>query len=90
MSTHLRHADELAVVVGDQRIVVLELDQPEKPPVVFTDSAAAIWEAVDGTRDTDGVVAHVAHQFGVEASEIRDHVHGFLQELLALNLLVTA
>ena len=90
MTTCLRHADELAVVVGDQRIVVLKLDEPETPPLLLTDSAATIWESVDGSRDADGIVAHVAEQFGVEDTEIREHVLGFLDELLALDLLVTA
>ena len=90
MTTTLRHADELAVVVGNHRVVVLDLDHLDDPPVILTDSAAAIWEAIDGRLDDEGVVARVARGFGLQASEIRDQVLAFLQQLLALHLIVTA
>jgi Coenzyme PQQ synthesis protein D (PqqD) len=82
-----RHADELAEVVTDGRVALLDLTRLNEPPVVLTHSAAAIWDAVDGRRDEDAVVTRVAEGFDVPAAEIREHVSAFLEDLASCHLL---
>jgi hypothetical protein len=83
-----RHKDEVAVVAGENRVVVLDLDRLDQAPVVLTDSAAVIWQLVDGRRGDDAVVREVAEWFEVSEDEVRHHVLGYLEELAARDLLV--
>lgn len=84
------HASELAEVVGEHRVVVVDLDHVDDPPVILTDSAAAIWQAVDGAHDDEGVVRVVADEYGVDPTEIRQQVVGFLRQLFTRHLIVPA
>lgn len=90
MSAIWRHKDEIAVVSSDNRAVVLDLDRLDLLPVVLTDTAAAIWEAVDGERGAEAVVSRVADEFEVNAEEVRAQVLAFLDDLAARDLIVRA
>lgn len=81
---------DLAVTGPDTahaRWVVVDLAAPAVPPRVLADAAAVIWSAVDGRRDTDGVVAEVAEQVGLEPDSVRTDVVTFLESLAADGLL---
>ncbi|MCX6399616.1 MAG: PqqD family protein [Propionibacteriales bacterium] len=73
---------------SDQRVALLDLDHLDRPAVILEDSAAAIWEAVDGERSETDVVATVADQFGLDPRSITVDVHELLDDLLARELLV--
>jgi len=83
-----RHKEEIAVVSGDNRAVVLDLDRLDLLPVVLTDTAAAIWQAVDGERDDEAVIAQVAEEFEIDADEVREQILAFLEDLAARDLIV--
>lgn len=81
---------DLAVTGPDEttgRWVVVDLAAPAVPPRVLAEAAAVIWDAVDGRRDTDGVVAEVADRVGLEPDAVRADVVTFLESLDADGLL---
>ena len=90
MTAIWRHKDEIAVVSSQGRAVVLDLDRLDLLPVVLTDTAAAIWEAVDGECGDEAVVSRVADEFGVDADEVRAQILAFLVDLAARDLIVRA
>jgi pyrroloquinoline quinone biosynthesis protein D len=51
------------------------------------DTAKAIWDKIDGTRDRDAIVASLAEDYGVEEAEIADEIDDFLAELDTVGLL---
>ena len=73
---------------ADTRFVVLDLASPGSEPAVLAGPAAAIWAAVDGTRDTAGVTAAVARSVGLDAEEVNEDVATFLETLHGNGLLV--
>lgn len=81
---------DLAVTGPDPshgRWVVVDLAAPAVPPRVLAEAAAVIWGAVDGLRDTEGVVREVAAQVGLEPDAVRADVVVFLESLAADGLL---
>lgn len=54
---------------------------------LLSGSGALIWQAVDGRRDRDDVVLHLAARHH-DASGLADDVRGYLDDLLARGLLV--
>jgi len=82
--------DELAFVESADRLVVLDLDRLDELPLVLTGSAAAVWSAIDGSRDEEGICAEVAEGFGVETDEVRAHVSEFLGDLAGRDLITSA
>jgi hypothetical protein len=81
------HSSDVAYVEEEDRVVLVDLTRPADPPQIFNGSAATIWLAVDGQRDEDAVVAHVAQAYGVEGVEVAVEVRTFLGELDARGLL---
>lgn len=81
------HSPDVAYVEEEDRVVLIELTRPADPPQILNGSAAAIWLAVDGQRDEDAVIDHVAHAYGVEGVEVAADVRTFLAELDARGLL---
>ena len=82
--------DELAVVESADRVVVLDLDRLDEPPLVLTDSATAVWSAIDGSRDEEGICAEVAGAFEVDTDRVRHHVLEFLGDLADRHLIISA
>jgi hypothetical protein len=78
----------LAVVDGDERVVVLDLDRPADPPVVLVDSARAIWDAVPEARTVSEVVASVAGRYAEDVAVVAPSVRTFLADLVVRGLLV--
>jgi hypothetical protein len=82
---------DIAVVDHGDRVVVLELSDPQTArPLVMEGSAAAIWHALAEPRTTDQVVAAVALDFGLPATEVDADVRGFLTTLRERGLVATA
>lgn len=84
------HSSEVAVVASEGRVAMVDLARLEAPPMVLNDTGAQIWQAVDGRRTTDQVVAHVAAEAGLQPDEIREHVAAFLDSLVELGVVVRA
>lgn len=82
------HADEIAVVDNDERIVILALDRPDEPPVVLSGSAARIWRCIDGGCTEEQLAARVSETYAVERDRIRAEVEAFLAELQGLGVAV--
>jgi hypothetical protein len=80
--------EHVAWVAGEHRVAVLDLSAPGQLPVVLTDSSAEIWAALDGERDEDGIVMHVADLFEVNEDAIREQVRAFLGDLASRQLIV--
>ena len=84
------HSTDIALVSDMDRVAVLHLSRLDEPPVVLTGTAAAIWDAVDGSRDDEGVVARVAERYDVPVGEIRHSVLTFLRHLASCQLVSRA
>ena len=78
---------ELGVVESEYRAVVLDLDRLDDPPLILTDSAAAVWWHVDGRNSEQDIVRKVARMFGVRGGEIADEVSEFLEDLASRDLI---
>jgi hypothetical protein len=87
----VRRAAHLAVVERDEHVLVLDLSRLDDPrPRRFDGTALAIWRAIDGVRDRDGIVATVAEAYGVEEAGVGADIDAFLDELERLGLIDSA
>jgi hypothetical protein len=78
---------EAAFVDDGRRVVVLSLTDPAAcRPYVLEDTAAVIWRAVDGSRETE-IIQIVATAYEMERADVADDVRSFLQQLVAGDLL---
>lgn len=75
------YKSDLAFVESDCRVVLIDLERLEKPPVILEGSAAVIWQELAGQRTLDAVVRSVADSFSVEATAIHHDVEHFLEGL---------
>lgn len=78
-----RHRASVAAVGDADRTVLLDLDEAAHPPRILLGPAAAVWQAVDGTRDVAGLSDHVGDSFGLAGAEVVDDVRGFVTSLAA-------
>jgi hypothetical protein len=78
----------LAVVEGEERVVILDLDRQADPPAVLVDSGRAIWAALSEARTVTDVVASVADRYGQDVGVVGPSVRSFLAEMLERGLLV--
>jgi hypothetical protein len=86
-----RHRDDVAWTEGVDRVVVLDLRRPTEPgPMAFEGSAATIWTALDGVRDTDAVIAFVAETYELEPAVVDAEVRSFLVDLKGRDLIEDA
>lgn len=83
-----KHADGLAVVEGDQRVVTLDLTHPDRPPLGMPGAAADVWRAIDGRRTGAEVVAEIATLWGTTAHRIHDDIDRLLDRLAEAGLVV--
>ena len=65
--------DDVAYVSNEHRVCLLDLTRLDQLPVILEGSALAVYDAVDGTRDTDAVIAHLTAAF--------PHVHGLADQV---------
>jgi hypothetical protein len=69
----------------DDEIVIMRLDNGEF--FALSGTAAAIWRLIDGTRDTDELVAALANQFAADEHDVAGDVNDFLRRLEDTGLL---
>ena len=81
MNGVISRRDELAVVESEYRAVVLDLTRLDEPPLVLTESAAAIWWCIDGANTETEIISKVARLFGLAQNEIGEQVRAFLEDL---------
>jgi hypothetical protein len=84
-----RRTDEVAVVVSEERVAVLDLDHLDRLPLVLEGTAAAIWERLDGTRTETALVQELAELYDAPEADVAGGVTSFLDELARLDLLLT-
>ena len=78
------------MVVGDDRVVALNLDTPMETPVVLEGSAAAIWFALvdddsnakPSMKEAD-IISEVAQDYDLPPETIAEDVREFLNKMLA-------
>lgn len=80
----VKQADRFIGTEIDDEVVLMDLEQGSFFSV--TGTALDIWNALDGTRDRDAVVATMSELFGASAAEIAHDVDSFLGELSAAGL----
>jgi hypothetical protein len=91
VSQKIHHSADLAIIARDDRDVILDLRRLDDPqPRRLEGTALAIWRAIDGVRDRDGIVARVAAAYGVEEAGVGADIDAFLDELERLGLIDSA
>jgi len=85
-SAAYRIAPDVGRVDADELTYVARL--PEGPALVLADSAAVIWAEVSEGGSLEQVVERVADAFGLAPAAIEEDVAAFVEQLVALGLLV--
>jgi len=88
-STVWRRATTAAYVESPERVVVLDLDHPDRAPYVFEGSAAQVWACVDGDRTVTQVVTDLAEAFAAPFDLVAVDVRQFVDRLRDLGLIVS-
>jgi pyrroloquinoline quinone biosynthesis protein D len=78
-------SDRFTETAIDDEIVVMSLESGEF--FSLTGTACAIWEAIDGTRDRDAIVADLATRYSASPDAIAGDVDEFLADLRGAGLL---
>ena len=82
------HSEDLAVVGDGDRAIILDLNRLDRSPEALVGTAARIWQAIDGERDEEQIVAVLADQFDTTPDQIAGDVRTFLAQLETLGLVV--
>lgn len=69
----------------DDEIVVMNLSSGNF--YSLTGTGRAIWLLIDGSRNSAAIVAELASDYGVDATEIAGEVEAFIADLTAAGLL---
>ena len=80
----------LAVVDGEERVVILDLERPAAPPVVLAGSGRAVWEVLEQPRAAAEVVVEIAGWYDEPVATVEASVLGFIDGLIERGLLVPA
>lgn len=80
---------DVAWVEATDYTVVLRLDDPHPSPRSLDTTASAIWASLgDEPRSFATIVQELAEAFGVAPDMIAEDVHGFLEDLRDLGLVL--
>lgn len=81
------HASHVAQVRTEStnRVALLHLDSTQ--PVVLEDTAATIWDLIDGQRTERAILAELEASFQDQSGQMRAQVESFLATLEAQNLI---
>lgn len=82
-----RRSHDLAVSAADDRVTVLDLNAPDRPPLILEGTAMEIWRLLDGNLDRDALVEVLVDEYDVPADDVAAGVASFLQNLSDLGLL---
>lgn len=80
-----KRPDRFTEAAIDDEIVVMRLDNGEF--FSFSETSAAIWRLVDGTKDRDALIAALAGEFDADEHMIASDVDAFLAEIKEMGLL---
>jgi hypothetical protein len=80
--------EHVAEVAGPGRVVLLDLEAPQGGPLVLEDSAAVVWDCLDGEHTVAQVCAEVAAYYEVPVGEVEVAVRDFVADMAARSLLV--
>ncbi len=70
----------------DQRAVLIDAQGTEL--ITLNPLGTLVWQALDGARNDEAIAGQIAAQFAeVEPRRIADDLHGFLDQLLQLELI---
>lgn len=81
--------ESTAVVEGNDRVVVLELEHVGSRPIVLEGTAFTIWNEIDGSSDTDAIVLRLSDDLGFPPDQIRPDVERFLTRLQKEHLIAS-
>ena len=88
--SHVKKADDLAVVISEdfERVVVLENNADQ--PVLLTGTGAAIWHYLDEFSTVSEISQRLATEYSVSLSDVFMHVDSFISDLVSQRILVSA
>ncbi|WP_067438004.1 PqqD family peptide modification chaperone [Nocardioides jensenii] len=75
-----RQVPDVAIVESGERVAMSNLSRLGQAPVLLEGSALLVYDAVDGTLDSDGVVAALTARFP-DAPALEAQVRACLEEL---------
>lgn len=67
------------------RVAVLHLEQDV--PIILSDTAASVWNGLDGTRTETVLIEELAHDYGTIASAIQEDVLALIHDLSTSGLI---
>ena len=80
--TALKRSSNVTYEVLDGQAVIL--DEGGEAVITLNAVGTQVWEAIDGNRDVDAIVEHLAGMFtGISHSQLRADVEAFVAELRA-------
>lgn len=83
--TALKKRDDRYIATEvDDELILLDMEGGEL--FSLTGTGREIWEAIDGTRDADAIIAEVAGGYDGDKDAIESDVRTFLKELGAVGL----
>ena len=85
MTALIKRADRFTETMIDDEIVVMRLDNGEF--FALSQTAAAIWRLIDGTRDRASLLIALGEDFTVDEQKLSADVDEFLAQLRAAGLL---
>ncbi len=72
---------DVAVVAGEDRVVVLALTPIDSVPLELTGAGLAIWRQIDGRRRTSDIVSEICRLFDAGRADVASDVETFLVQL---------
>ena len=69
----------------DDEIILMRLDNGEL--LTLSDTGAAIWRLIDGTRDREALIAAMAAQYSADEEQLSRDVDDFLGQLTEARLI---
>lgn len=83
-----RRAPHLAYVDDSERVVILDLTQPDSGiPRLLSGSAAEVWRLVEQPARLEAIVGALVRKYGVPRSDIEQEVRAFVDHLADLRIL---
>lgn len=84
----VKQDDSFAETRIDDEVVLMDLGNGDFFSIA--DSALAVWELVDGSRNRDAILAELSEQFAMPAGDLAADVDAFLATLLDAGYVTSA
>ncbi len=85
LDTRLVKNEKIPWRIIEKDAILIDLEEGEV--IRLNPVAAEIWNAIDGTRTMDDIVAHICRTFEVSERKARRDVHRFAKQLLRQELI---